>query len=151
MTTKPFNRPVLLVEDNPADVDLTLRAFSKRKLSNPVLVARDGEEALAWVDRWKQGAPLPLVILLDLKLPRIDGLDVLARLKADPVSQSIPVVILTSSAEDKDIATAYKLGANSYIVKPVNFENFLQVAGQIELYWCITNEPPYNNSLPMEG
>jgi CheY-like chemotaxis protein len=137
-----FNHPVLLVEDNPIDVDLTLRAFARRKFLNPINVARDGEEALAWLERWEAGEPLPLVILLDLKLPRVHGLDVLARWKANPVSQAIPVVVLTSSAEDADIAAAYKLGANSYIVKPVNFENFLEVAGQIELYWCVTNQPP---------
>lgn len=142
MITERFNRPVLLVEDNPADVDLTLRAFARRKLTNPVHVARDGEEALAWLERWKAGEPLPLVILLDLKLPRAHGLEVLAQWKADPVSQPIPVVVLTSSAEDQDVSAAYKLGANSYIVKPVNFEKFLAVADQIELYWCVTNQPP---------
>lgn len=142
MTLEPFNRSVLLVEDNPVDVDLTLRAFARRKLTNPVIVARDGEEALAWMERWEAGEPLPLVILLDLKLPRVHGLEVLAQWKANPVSQAIPVVVLTSSAEDKDIATAYRLGANSYILKPVDFEKFLEVAGQIELYWCITNRPP---------
>jgi CheY-like chemotaxis protein len=142
MTTEPFNRPVLLVEDNPVDIDLTLRAFARRKLTNPILVARDGEEAVAWIERWEAGEPLPLVILLDLKLPRLHGLEVLARLQANPVSQPIPVVVLTSSAEDQDIAAAYTLGANSYIEKPVNFEKFLEVADQIELYWCVTNHPP---------
>ena len=142
MTTERFNRPVLLVEDNPDDVDLTLRAFARRKLTNPVHVARDGEEALAWLERWKAGEPLPLLILLDLKLPRIHGLEVLAQWKADPVSKAIPVVVLTSSAEDQDIAAAYKLGANSYIIKPVDFDKFLAIADQIELYWCVTNQPP---------
>lgn len=142
MTTEDFRRPVLLVEDNPVDVDLTLRAFSRRKFANPIHVARDGEEALAWLERWESGEPLPLVILLDLKLPRIDGLEVLAKLKAHPVSQAIPVVVLTSSAEDQDISSAYKLGANSYILKPVDFEKFLGIADQIELYWCVTNHPP---------
>jgi len=137
-----FNHPVLLVEDNPIDVDLTLRAFARRKFSNPINVARDGEEALAWLARWEAGEPLPLVIMLDLKLPRVHGLEVLAKLKEHPISRSIPVVVLTSSAEDQDIATAYTLGANSYIVKPVNFEKFLDVADQIELYWCVTNHPP---------
>lgn len=143
MTIEPFHRPVLLVEDNPVDVDLTLRAFARRKLTNPVLVARDGEEALAFLPRWEAGEPRPLVILLDLKLPRVHGLEVLAQWKAHPVSRDIPVVVLTSSAEDRDIATAYQLGANSYIVKPVDFEKFLEVAGQIELYWCVTNLPPH--------
>jgi CheY-like chemotaxis protein len=137
-----FNHPVLLVEDNPIDVDLTLRAFARRKFTNPINVARDGEEALAWLARWEAGEPLPLVIMLDLKLPRVHGLEVLAQLKKHPISRAIPVVVLTSSAEDQDIAAAYTLGANSYIVKPVNFEKFLDVADQIELYWCVTNHPP---------
>lgn len=138
----PFNRPILLVEDNPVDVDLTLRAFGRRKLTNPVLVARDGEEALSWIARWEAGEILPLVILLDLKLPRVDGLEVLAQWKTHAISQSIPIVVLTSSSEDKDIQTAYKLGANSYIVKPVDFTKFLDVAAQIEIYWCALNTPP---------
>jgi CheY-like chemotaxis protein len=136
-----FNHPVLLVEDNPVDVDLTLRAFARRNFTNPINVARDGEEALAWTERWEAGEPLPLVIMLDLKLPRVHGLEVLAKWKENPITQRIPVVVLTSSGEDRDIA-AYKLGANSYIVKPVNFEKFLDVADQIELYWCVTNQPP---------
>lgn len=142
MTTEACNRPVLLVEDNPLDVDLTLRAFARRKLTNPIQVARDGEEALAWLPRWEAGELLPLVILLDLKLPRVHGLEVLARWKANPVSRAIPVVVLTSSEEDQDVAAAYKLGANSYIVKPVDFEKFLEVADRIDLYWCATNQPP---------
>jgi len=142
MITDVFRRPVLLVEDNPVDIDLTVRAFKRRKRLNPVNVARDGEEALAWLPRWEAGEPLPLVILLDLKLPRVHGLEVLAQWKANPMSQSIPVVILTTSDEDKDIETAYKLGANSYIVKPVDFEKFLEIAEQIETYWCATNQPP---------
>lgn len=141
MTISLLNRPILLVEDNPVDVDLTLRAFARRKLINPVIVARDGEEALAFLPRWEAGEPRPLVILLDLKLPRVDGLEVLTRLKATPVSRDIPVVILTSSADDQDVAAAYRIGANSYIVKPVDFENFLEVADRIELYWCVTNHP----------
>ena len=142
MTPDHFNHPVLLVEDNPIDVDLTLRAFAARKFTNPINVARDGEEALCWLKRWEAGETMPLLILLDLNLPRINGLEVLAALRANPVSQPIPVVVLTSSAEDRDISAAYKLGANSYIVKPVNFEKFLAVADQVELYWCVTNQPP---------
>jgi CheY-like chemotaxis protein len=138
----PFPRPVLLVEDNPVDVDLTKRAFARRKLTNPLEVARDGEEALAWIPRWEAGEPTPLVVLLDLKLPRVSGLDVLAQWKAHAVSRTIPVVVLSSSAEDKDIQTAYQLGANSYIVKPVDFTKFIDVAAQIELYWCALNEAP---------
>ena len=134
--------PILLVEDNPLDVDLTLRAFKRRKLVNPILVARDGEEALAWVPRWEAGEIQPVVILLDLNMPRIDGLTVLRTLKAHPVLRRIPIVILTTSNEDRDIQTAYDLGVNSYIVKPVGFDNFMEVAQHIELYWCVLNEQP---------
>lgn len=137
-----FNRPILLVEDNPMDVDLTLRAFARRRLVNPVEVARDGEEALACMHRWEVGTPLPIVILLDLKLPRVDGLEVLRRIKEHRHFRAIPVVVLTSSNEDRDIKDAYLLGANSYIVKPVDFEKFIEVAAHIELYWCAMNKPP---------
>ena len=132
-------RPILLVEDNPMDVDLTLRAFAKRHLANPVEVARDGEEAMARVDRWEAGDPPPIVVLLDLKLPKVDGLKVLERIKAHPRLRSIPVVVLTTSSEDSDMRSAYQLGANSYIVKPVSFDNFMEVATQIELYWGVLN------------
>jgi CheY-like chemotaxis protein len=135
-------RPILLVEDNPVDVDLTLRAFARRKLVNRVDVARDGEEALDWLPRWEAGAELPLVILLDLKLPRVDGLEVLRQYRQSAVAGDLPIVVLTSSSEDSDIEAAYRLRANSYIVKPVNFDKFMDVATQIELYWCLLNEPP---------
>jgi len=134
-------KPVLLVEDNPVDVDLTLRAFARRKLVNPVQVARDGEEALAFLPRWQAGEAMPALILLDLKMPKVGGLEVLKALKANPQSQGIPVVVLTSSAEDRDVKEAYRLGANSYIVKPVDFDKFSEVAAQIELYWCMLNTP----------
>lgn len=136
------NRPILLVEDNPIDLDLTLRAFKRRNLANPVLVARDGQEALDWIGRWQAGETLPLVILLDLKLPKVDGLEVLKRLREHPVSCKLPVVVLTSSGDAGDVEAAYRLHANSYIVKPVNFEKFMDVAAQIELYWCLINHPP---------
>lgn len=142
MKSGPIHRPILLVEDNPVDLDLTLRAFKQRDLANPVQVARDGQEALGWVSRWEAGEPKPLVILLDLKLPRVDGLDVLRRLRHHPSSKALPVVVLTSSSDQGDVRTAYELGANSYIVKPVSFEKFMDVATQIELYWCLTNHPP---------
>jgi hypothetical protein len=134
--------PILLVEDNPLDVDLTLRAFKRRRLANPVQVARDGEEALALFPRWESGETKPAVILLDLNMPKVDGLTVLRELKSRPLLQRIPVVILTTSREDRDINTAYDLGAKSYIVKPVEFEKFMDVAEQLQLYWCVTNEQP---------
>lgn len=142
MTPHPSTRPILLVEDNPVDVDLTLRAFARRNLANPVLVARDGQEALDWIPRWEAGETMPLVILLDLKLPRVNGLEVLRRLREHPVSRNLPVVMLTSSSEDRDVQMAYQHHANSYIVKPVSFDNLMDVAAQIELYWCLINHPP---------
>jgi CheY-like chemotaxis protein len=137
-----FDRPILLVEDNPMDVDLTMRAFAKRKLANPIQVARDGEEALGFLERWEAGETLPVVILLDINLPKVSGLDVLQQFKTHPSSQKVPVIILTTSAEDSDIQVAYEKGANSYIVKPVDFEKFVDVASQIDLYWNVINIPP---------
>ena len=134
-------RPIFLVEDNPMDLELTRRAFAKHHLGNPLLVARDGAEAVAMLPRWESGEPLPLVVLLDLKLPLIDGLEVLRRLHEHRVSATVPVVVLTTSDEDSDIRTAYELGANSYIVKPVDFDKFMEVASQIELYWVALNQP----------
>jgi CheY-like chemotaxis protein len=132
-------RPILLVEDRATDVDLTKRAFAKRKLVNPVEVARDGEEALRFFERWEAGEPLPICILLDLKMPKISGLEVLRRLKSHPKFSAIPVIVLTTSSEDRDIEEAYKLGCNSYIVKPVEFDKFVEVASEIEVYWCAFN------------
>lgn len=134
--------PILLVEDNPMDLDLTLRAFNRKKFSNVIQIARDGEEALAYIPRWAAGEPLPAVILLDINLPKINGLEVLRQLKAHEQFRRIPVVVLTSSREDRDLKTAYDLGVNSYIEKPVSFNKFMDVAEQIELYWCVLNERP---------
>ena len=132
--------PILLVEDNPMDLDLTLRAFNKKRLTNHVQVARDGEEALAFIPRWEAGEPMPAVILLDINLPKVSGLEVLRQLKNHERFRRIPVVILTSSREDRDLKTAYDIGVNSYIEKPVSFSKFVEVAEQIELYWCVLNE-----------
>lgn len=138
-TTLP---PILLVEDNPMDLDLTLRAFNKKKFSNTIQIARDGEEALAYFGRWEAGEALPAVILLDINLPKVNGLEVLQKLKEHPVFRRIPVVVLTSSRENSDLKTAYDLGVNSYIEKPVSFNKFIEVAEHIELYWCLLNERP---------
>ena len=143
MSTSVSLPPILLVEDNPMDLDLTLRAFSKKKFSNQVHIARDGEEALAFMPRWEAGEALPAVILLDINLPKVNGLEVLRQLKAHERFRRIPVVVLTSSREDKDLKTAYDLGVNSYIEKPVSFSKFMEVAEHIELYWCVLNERPF--------
>jgi CheY-like chemotaxis protein len=135
---------ILLVEDNPDDVALTLHALRAHHLSNQVQVARDGEEALAFLfDPEKNGphAPSgPRLILLDLKLPKLDGLEVLRQIKADPHTRSIPVVVLTTSREDRDIEICYALGANSYIVKPVDFEQFTSTVHTLGLYWLLLNQ-----------
>ena len=141
MTTINRGRAILLVEDNPMDLDLTVRALSSSRLVNPIEVARDGEEALAKLALWDAGAPTPAVILLDLRLPRVTGLEVLETLKRHSRYSAIPVVVLTTSGEDADIQRAYALGVNSYIVKPVEFAKFLEVAQQIEVYWCLLNQP----------
>ena len=134
--------PILLVEDNPVDLDLTLRAFRKKRFANEIQVARDGEEALGYMARWAAGEPLPAVVLLDIQLPKVGGLEVLRAWKAHEQFRRIPVVILTSSREDRDLKEAYDLGVNSYIEKPVSFSKFMEVADQIELYWCVLNERP---------
>lgn len=135
-------RPIVLVEDNPMDLDLTRRAFVRRRLANPLLVARDGAEAVELFEGWPAESAPPAVVLLDLKLPKIDGLEVLRRLKAHSLLAPVPVVVLTTSTEDADVQTAYRLGANSYIVKPVDFDKFIEVVVQIDLYWLVINHPP---------
>lgn len=139
-------RPILLVEDNPDDEALTLRAFHKNRIANQVIVARDGVEALDYlfgtgVHAGRDMSVSPAVVLLDLKLPRVDGLEVLRRVRADARTNLLPVVILTTSREQQDIYEAYQLGANSYIRKPVDFEQFIYAVGQLGLYWLVLNEP----------
>jgi CheY-like chemotaxis protein len=139
-------RPILLVEDNPDDEALTLRAFNKNRIANEVIVARDGVEALDYLfgtgsHAGRDLSVAPAVVLLDLKLPRVDGLEVLRRVRADARTNLLPVVILTTSREQQDIYEAYQLGANSYIRKPVDFEKFIYAVGQLGLYWLVLNEP----------
>ena len=142
MTIETLPQPILLVEDNPVDLDLTQRAFKRKRFANPIEVARDGEEALAFLPRWEAGETVPAVILLDIKLPKVNGLEVLRQLKMHERFRLIPVVMLTSSDEDTDLKSAYALGVNSYIVKPVDFAKFIEVAEQIELFWCVLNRSP---------
>lgn len=141
------NVEILLVEDNPEDVEITVRAFKKRNLTNKIHVAEDGEEALEYI--FATGAyherdinHRPKVILLDLKLPKVDGLEVLRRIRADERTKQIPVVVLTSSQEERDIVESYKLGVNSYIVKPVDFAKFLDTVSELGLYWLLLNKSP---------
>ncbi|MBI2359825.1 MAG: response regulator [Deltaproteobacteria bacterium] len=138
---------ILLVEDNPNDVELTLHALQENNLTNRIEVLRDGAEALEFI--FCTGAyshrsieNSPRVILLDLKLPKVDGLEVLKRLKSDHRTRTIPVVVLTSSREERDIVESYQLGVNSYIVKPVDFEQFTQAVKHLGLYWMLLNQPP---------
>jgi len=140
-------RTILLVEDNPDDEALTLRSLSKSKVVNDVIVARDGEEAinlLLGIGNTSTGAleQLPEVVLLDLKLPKIDGLEVLRRLRSHDRTKYLPVVVLTSSDEEPDLLESYKLGANSYIRKPVDFASFAEAVRQLELYWVVLNQAP---------
>jgi two-component system response regulator len=138
---------ILLVEDNPNDVELALHAFKRYKITNNVHIVRDGAEALDYIfgtGGYASRSVLdrPKVILLDLKLPKVDGLEVLRRIRDDSRTCSIPVVVLTSSREDRDIAECYKLGVNSYIVKPVDFEQFTEAARMLGFYWLLLNQPP---------
>jgi two-component system response regulator len=138
-------KTILLVEDNPADEALTLRALKKANIVNPVIVARDGVEALARLFGAETGGAfhkLPQLILLDLKLPKLDGHEVLRRIRADTRTQLLPVVILTTSVEDEDRLEGYRLGANSYVRKPVDFTEFAQAVMQLGLYWLVLNEQP---------
>ena len=144
MTTTDID--ILLVEDNPRDVEMTLRALAKHNLANKVFVVKDGAEALDFIfakgdyaDRNRDR--IPKVVLLDLKLPKVSGLEVLRAIKGDAQARTIPVVVLTSSQEEKDMVESYKLGVNSYIVKPVDFDKFLESVGQLGLYWLLINKP----------
>lgn len=144
------SRSILLVEDNPSDVGLTKRALDKSMITNPLVVAEDGQEALDYI--FGEGTfagreinDLPLLILLDLKLPRVNGLEVLRRIRADARTRRIPVVILTSSTQTEDLAAGYDYGVNSYIRKPVDFNQFAETIKHLGLYWLLINEPPPQN------
>lgn len=141
-------KTLLLVEDNPDDEALTLRALKKHNLANQIDVARDGQEALDYLFgegeyQGRDTSVLPQVILLDLKLPKVDGLQVLERLRKEPLTRHVPVVVLTSSDDEQDLIRSYDLGANSYVRKPVDFEQFLEAARQLGLYWLVLNEVSY--------
>lgn len=138
---------ILLVEDNPQDLELTRRALLKANLANRIQIARDGAEALEFIfcegpHSARSIHEPPKVILLDLKLPKVDGLEVLKRIKGDPRTESIPVVVLTSSKEQSDVLESYRLGVNSYIVKPVSFEGFSEAVRHLGMYWLLLNQPP---------
>jgi two-component system response regulator len=142
---------ILLVEDNPNDIKLAMHAFTSHNLANAVHVVRDGAEALEFIfctDRYgdRKIENGPKVILLDLKLPLVDGTEVLRRIKADPRTRTIPVVMMTSSREERDIVASYQLGVNSYIVKPVDFDQFTEVVKQLGYYWLLINQPPVPGS-----
>ena len=134
---------VLLVEDNPDDEELTLRGFRRTNLKNPVDVARDGQEALDYLfgNHAQAARPVPVVVLLDLHLPRVDGFEVLKRIRGEKRTHRVPVVILTSSSEDQDLINGYDLGANSYVRKPVQFEEFATAIAQLGIYWLLINQP----------
>jgi CheY-like chemotaxis protein len=142
----PDLKRVLLVDDNPNDIELTLAAFEENNLANEVVVARDGEEALDYLYRRgifrMRGHTNPAVVLLDLKLPKVDGLQVLQTIKADPDLKAIPVVMLTASREEQDLINSYNRGVNAYVVKPVDFTDFIQAMNKVKLFWALLNQPP---------
>ncbi|MDR3632314.1 MAG: response regulator [Isosphaeraceae bacterium] len=139
-------KPILLVEDNPKDLELTLVALEKTNLANEVVIVRDGAEALDYLycrgPHESRARGNPAVVLLDLKLPKVDGLEVLEKVKSDPELQSVPVVMLTSSREERDLLRSYKLGVNAYVVKPVGFREFIDSIQDLGIFWAVLNEPP---------
>ena len=142
----PDLRPILLVEDNPKDLELTLAALGKCQLANEIAVARDGAEALDYLyqrgDHADRPPGEPAVVLLDLKLPKVDGLEVLEKVKKDPAQRHIPIVMLTSSREEQDLVRSYQLGVNAFVVKPVDFREFFEAIQDLGVFWGIVNEPP---------
>lgn len=150
---KPNLRPILLAEDNPNDVELTLSALHSLNLANEIVVVHDGAEALDWLLR--RGAyagratPEPAAVVLDLKMPRVDGLEVLRQVRSMPNLRTLPVVILTSSREETDLVEGYQLGANGYVVKPVGFDDFISAVSHLGLFWALLNEPPPTPNKPV--
>ena len=138
-------RPILVVEDSDMDLDFCMQAFDEHAIANPVIVCRDGDEAMQFIDAHptSDNPRLPLLVLLDLRLPKVDGMEVLRHARQHPVWKQVPFIILTTSRENSDIGTAYQIGVNSYIVKPVDFVSFAKVVKRIKLYWILTNEPPF--------
>lgn len=136
------DKPILLIEDNPDDVELTLEALSGNKITNNITVARDGEEAAAFLFEKSEAEALPMLILLDLKLPKINGIELLKMIRDNPATKFLPVVILTSSDEERDLLDCYESGCNSYIKKPVDFHAFVDAIKNLGLYWLILNEMP---------
>ena len=137
-----FLRPIILIEDNPMDADLAMRAFRKCGLVNPVEILRDGQEALDWIACLDKDKKAPAVIFLDLKLPKVDGLEVLQALRSTAICKITPVVVLTTSTKEEDVRAAYEGGANSYIVKPVDYDEFIEAVHHINLYWLQMNRLP---------
>jgi CheY-like chemotaxis protein len=143
-------RRILLAEDNPNDIELSLEALEEHRLANEVVVVRDGAEALDYL--YRRGAFAnrpeghPAVVLLDLKMPKVSGLEVLSQLKADEQMKLLPVVILTSSREEQDLVTSYRLGANAYVVKPIRFQELVDAVKQLGIFWAVLNEPPIMNA-----
>ena len=139
-------RPILLAEDNPNDVELTLTALHSLNLANEIIVVHDGAEVMDFLHRRREFSgrpPLhPAVIMLDLKMPRVDGLEALRQIRADPELRMLPIVILTSSREENDLVKGYQLGANAYVVKPVDFDQFISAVSQLGVFWALINEPP---------
>jgi CheY-like chemotaxis protein len=148
-------KPILLVEDNPLDLELSLSALEKSKLANDVIVARDGEEAVDYLFRRgmyaQRSAGNPAVVLLDLKLPKVDGLEILAMVRKSPDMEHLPVVLLTSSREEKDVIQGYALGVNAFVVKPVAFSEFIKAVQDLGVFWAVLNEPPPGSARVQNG
>ena len=155
MGTHDWQREILLVEDNPDDAELAMLALRESKLSNRIHWVRDGVEALEYLygpeDAPHEEIVLPTVMLLDLKLPRLDGIAVARRVKSDPRTAALPVIVMTSSREDRDVIESYRLGVNSYVVKPVDFAQFTEAVRQLGLYWLLLNQPPLGGKSPERG